>query len=91
MDKRSGRNDRLPIWSGRGGSEQRVASREIGDKVLNQLPVKYVACLRLYEHEGFSYNAITDVLNMSQSSVKMRPRRARERFLALHQQEVDGP
>lgn len=74
-----------------GRFEQRVADREIVDKVLSKLPVKYAACLLLYEHEGFSCNEIADVLKISPSAVKMRLMRARERFIALYQQEVDGP
>ena len=74
-----------------GRFEQRVADREIVDKVLSNLPVKYATCLLLYEHEGFSCNEIADVLKISPSAVKMRLMRARERFIALYQQEVDGP
>ena len=74
-----------------GRFEQRVADREIVDTVLGKLPVKYATCLLLYEHEGFSCNEIADVLKISPSAVKMRLMRARERFIALYQQEVDGP
>ncbi|HEY7355093.1 MAG TPA: RNA polymerase sigma factor [Ktedonobacterales bacterium] len=73
-----------------GRFEQRVADREIVDNVLSKLPVKYATCLLLYEHEGFSCNEIADVLKISPSAVKMRLMRARERFIALYQQEVDG-
>ncbi len=73
-----------------GRFEQRVADREIVDKVLSNLPVKYATCLLLYEHEGFSCNEIADVLKISPSAVKMRLMRARERFIALYQQEVAG-
>lgn len=74
-----------------GRFEQRVADREIVDKVLSKLPEKYAVCLLLYEHEGFSCNEIADILKVSPSAVKMRLMRARERFIALYQQEVDGP
>ncbi len=73
-----------------GRFEQRVADREIVNKVLSQLPEKYAVCLLLYEHEGFSCNEIADILKVSPSAVKMRLMRARERFIALYQQEVDG-
>ena len=53
--------------------------------------MKSVACLLLYEHEGFSCHEIDDVLNMSPSAVKMRLMGARERLIALSQQKVDGP
>jgi len=71
--------------------EQRVADREIVERVLSQLPAKYAICLLLYEHEGFSCAEIADVLNVSSSAVKMRLMRARERFITLYRQEVDGP
>lgn len=74
-----------------GRFEQRVADREIVDKVLSKLPEKYAVCLLLYEHDGFSCNEIADILKVSPSAVKMRLMRARERFIALYQQEVDGP
>jgi RNA polymerase sigma-70 factor (ECF subfamily) len=74
-----------------GRFEQRVADREIVDAVLSKLPEKYAVCLLLYEHEGFSCNEIADILKVSPSAVKMRLMRARERFIALYQQEVDGP
>jgi RNA polymerase sigma-70 factor (ECF subfamily) len=74
-----------------GRFEQRVADREIVEKVLSKLPEKYSVCLLLYEHQGFSCNEIADVLKISPSAVKMRLMRARERFIALYQQEVEGP
>jgi RNA polymerase sigma-70 factor, ECF subfamily len=74
-----------------GRFEQRVADREIVDTVLSKLPVKYTTCLLLYEHEGFSCNEIADILKISPSAVKMRLMRARERFIALYQQEVGEP
>ncbi len=74
-----------------GRFEQRVADREIVEKVLSKLPEKYSVCLLLYEHQGFSCNEIADVLKISPSAVKMRLMRARERFIALYQEEVEGP
>src|SRR5689334_21304871 len=73
-----------------GRFEQRVADREIVESVLKRLPPKYAACLLLYEHEGFSCAEIAEVLNVSPSAVKMRLMRARERFISLYQQEVNG-
>src|SRR5262245_31285033 len=73
-----------------GRFEQRVADREIVGAVLKKLPPKYAACLLLYEHEGFSCAEIAEVLNVSASAVKMRLMRARERFIALYQQETAG-
>ena len=73
-----------------GRFEQRVADREIVESVLHKLPPKYATCLLLYEHEGFSCAEIAEVLNVSPSAVKMRLMRARERFITLYQQEVNG-
>ncbi len=73
-----------------GRFEQRVADREIVERVLKRLPEKYAACLLLYEHEGFSCAEIADVLNVTPSAVKMRLMRARERFINLYQQELEG-
>jgi RNA polymerase sigma-70 factor (ECF subfamily) len=73
-----------------GRFEQRVADREIVERVLKRLPEKYAACLLLYEHEGFSCAEIANVLNVTPSAVKMRLMRARERFINLYQQEMEG-
>ena len=73
-----------------GRFEQRVADREIVESVLKRLPPKYATCLLLYEHEGFSCAEIAEVLNVSPSAVKMRLMRARERFITIYQQEVNG-
>src|SRR5579859_6562216 len=73
-----------------GRFEQRVADREIVESILSKLPSKYASCLLLYEHEGFSCAEIAEVLNVSPSAVKMRLMRARERFIALYQQETGG-
>jgi RNA polymerase sigma-70 factor (ECF subfamily) len=70
--------------------EQRVADREIVQRVLDRLPSKYAVCLLLYEHEGFSCAEIAEVLKVSPSAVKMRLMRARERFITLYKQEVSG-
>lgn len=73
-----------------GRFEQRVADREIVERVLKRLPEKYAVCLLLYEHEGFSCAEIADVLSVTPSAVKMRLMRARERFISLYQQELEG-
>jgi len=72
-----------------GRFENRVADREIVERVMNQLQPKYAICLWLYEHDGLSCAEIAQVLNISPSAVKMRLMRARERFIALHKQEVN--
>jgi RNA polymerase sigma-70 factor (ECF subfamily) len=71
-----------------GRFENRVADREIVERVMKQLQPKYAVCLWLYEHDGLSCAEIAQVLNISPSAVKMRLMRARERFIALHRQEV---
>ncbi|HEV2581540.1 MAG TPA: sigma-70 family RNA polymerase sigma factor [Ktedonobacteraceae bacterium] len=68
--------------------ENRVADREIVERIFQQLPPKYASCLWLYEHDGHSCAEIADVLNISASAVKMRLMRARERFITLYRQEV---
>src|SRR6266568_1799585 len=68
--------------------ENRVADREIVERILRQLPPKYAVCLWLYENDGHSCAEIADMLNISASAVKMRLMRARERFITLYQQEV---
>ncbi len=73
-----------------GRFEQRVADREVVERVLRRLPEKYAACLLLYEHEGFSCAEIAEVLKVSPSAVKMRLMRARERFIVLYKQETAG-
>ena len=71
-----------------GRFEQHVAEREVVQHVLDQLPPKYAACLLLYEYEGFSCAEIAHMLEISASAVKMRLMRAREKFIALYQQET---
>src|SRR3989440_8072912 len=71
-----------------GRFENRVADREIVERIFKQLPPKYAVCLWLYENDGHSCAEIADMLNISASAVKMRLMRARERFITLYQQEV---
>jgi RNA polymerase sigma-70 factor, ECF subfamily len=71
-----------------GRFENRVADREIVQRIFEQLPPKYAVCLWLYENDGRSCAEIAEVLSISASAVKMRLMRARERFTILYQQEV---
>ena len=81
-------------WSGcrsgydGGRFENRVADREIVERVFKQFPEKYAICLWLYENDGLSCAEIAAILNISASAVKMRLMRARERFISLYKQEV---
>jgi RNA polymerase sigma-70 factor (ECF subfamily) len=71
-----------------GRFENRVADREIVQRIFNELPPKYAVCLWLYENDGLSCAQIAETLNISASAVKMRLMRARERFITLYKQEV---
>ncbi len=71
-----------------GRFENRVADREIVERIFKQLPPKYAVCLWLYENDGLACAQIAEVLNISASAVKMRLMRARERFITLYHQEV---
>ncbi len=88
-----GRTSSISSMHERGGYdggrfENRVADRELVERVLKQLPHKYAICLWLYENDGLSCAEIAEVLNISASAVKMRLMRARERFITLYKQEV---
>src|SRR6266849_2615805 len=71
-----------------GRFENRVADREIVERIFRELPPKYAVCLWLYEIDGLSCAQIAETLNISASAVKMRLMRARERFITLYKQEV---
>src|ERR1700730_10269379 len=71
-----------------GRFENRVADREIVERLFQKLPQKYAVCLWLYENDGRSCAEIAEFLQISPSAVKMRLMRARERFAALYKQEV---
>lgn len=71
-----------------GRFENRVADREIVERIFRELPPKYAVCLWLYENDGLSCAQIAETLNISASAVKMRLMRARERFINLYKQEV---
>jgi RNA polymerase sigma-70 factor (ECF subfamily) len=71
-----------------GRFENRVAEREIVQRIFRELPPKYAVCLWLYENDGLSCAQIAETLNISASAVKMRLMRARERFITLYKQEV---
>src|SRR6266704_2556706 len=71
-----------------GRSENRVANREIVQRIFRELPPQNAVCLWLYENDGLSCAQIAETLNISASAVKMRLMRARERFITLYKQEV---
>ena len=88
-----GRSNSISSLYERGGYdggrfENRVADREIVQRIFKELPPKYAVCLWLYENDGLSCAQIAETLNISASAVKMRLMRARERFITLYNQEV---
>ncbi|HLI05330.1 MAG TPA: RNA polymerase sigma factor [Ktedonobacteraceae bacterium] len=68
--------------------EERVADRQIIERVFGRMSPKYRVCLWLHEHEGFSCPEIGKRLHISVTAVKMRLKRAREQFLTLYRQEI---
>ncbi len=59
--------------------EIRIANTELFNKVMN-LGVKYREIIFLYYYQDLKVNEIADVLNISESSVKMRLQRARTKL-----------
>ena len=70
--------------------EERVADRQIIERVFERMSPKYRVCLWLNKHEGFSGPQIGEMLHISDPAVKMRLRRGREQFLTLYRQETVG-
>lgn len=68
--------------------EDRLADREIIERVLGLLPDKYRSALLLYEHEGYSVAEIAGLLRVTSSAIKMRLMRAREYFIAIYKREA---
>src|SRR5437868_7683789 len=52
-----------------GRFENRVADREIVQRIFRELPPKYAVCLWLYENDGLSCAQIAETLNISASAV----------------------
>jgi RNA polymerase sigma-70 factor (ECF subfamily) len=71
-----------------GRFEERVADRQIIERVLWGMSPKYSTCLLLYEHEGLSCPEIAEVLHINLSAAKMRLVRSRKQFLTLYQKEI---
>lgn len=57
---------------------------EIIDEVFKRLPEKYKTIIILRDKEGMSYKEIADVMELSQSSVKVTLHRARNRFKEIY-------
>jgi len=68
--------------------EERVADRQIIERVFQRMPPKYGACLWFYEHDGLSCLEIAETLHISVPATKMRLKRAREQFLTLYRKEI---
>ncbi len=71
-----------------GRFEERVADRQIIERVFRRMPPKYGVCLWLYEHEGLSCLEVAETLHISVPATKMRLMRAREQFLTLYREEI---
>jgi RNA polymerase sigma-70 factor, ECF subfamily len=65
-----------------------VAEQDELKALLRQLPLEQRACLLLHA-DGFRYAEIAQVLNCSVGAVKLRIFRARERCLAIRQEQGD--
>jgi RNA polymerase sigma-70 factor (ECF subfamily) len=70
--------------------EERVADRQIIERVFGSMSPKYSVCLWLHEHEGFSCSQIGKMLHISETAVKMRLQRGREQFFTLYRKETGG-
>lgn len=57
---------------------------------LIRLPVKYKSVIQLHCICGYRIKEISDILNISESAVKMRLKRGRERLKMELEDEVDG-
>jgi RNA polymerase sigma-70 factor, ECF subfamily len=70
--------------------EERVAQRDLIERVMQQLPPSSVACL-LLDAEGFSYLEIAETLQDTLSAVRSRLSRARQAFQRLYRKlEEEG-
>lgn len=61
-----------------------VVESQAVQQVLGSLPQKYAAPLILYSMQGFSTAEIAEILNLSQSAVKVRLFRARKMFRGVY-------
>lgn len=68
--------------------EERVADRQIIERVFARMSPKYRACLWLHAHEGLSCPQIGERLHISKTAAKMRLLRGRELFLTLYWEET---
>ncbi len=72
------------------GFEERVADRQIIERVFWRMSPKCSACLWLYEHVGLTCPEIAETLQISVPATKMRLMRAREQFLTLYRRETSA-
>ena len=68
--------------------EERVADRQIIERVFQRMSPRYGVCLWLYNHDGLSCSEIAETLHISVPATKMRLQRAREQFLDLYRREI---
>lgn len=64
----------------RGSVDSRYETKELIDKVLNQLPPLQKSIVLLRDLEGYSYDEIGEILEVSQSQVKVYLFRARKKM-----------
>jgi len=64
----------------RGRVDSRYETKELIDKVLNQLPPIQKSIVLLRDLEGYSYQEIGDILDISESQVKVYLFRARKKM-----------
>mgnify|MGYP000527049636 CR=1 FL=1 len=59
-------------------------------QILNQLPLRYKSFILLCDHYGFSYREIAEIMNCTESTVKVTLSRARNRFKEVYAEYERG-
>jgi len=70
-----------------GISEERIQDLE---RVMNELPPEDIKLLRLKHEQGLSIQAISEQYNLSESAVKMRLKRSRDKLQRLYARHFSG-
>jgi RNA polymerase sigma-70 factor (ECF subfamily) len=73
--------NRIPIFQQAADTEKRMVNRELGqvlEAALNEIPEDYRVVFTLRELNGLSIAETTEVLNISESNVKVRLNRAKK-------------
>ncbi|GAB3889517.1 RNA polymerase sigma factor [Spirosoma agri] len=77
----------LPEATTSGISEERMQELE---RVMNELPQEDIKLLRLKHEQGLSIQAISEQYNLSESAVKMRLKRSRDKLQRLYAHHFSG-